>query len=114
MPGSRANASTRRATGSMTALVTWSAEAGDLQARGDRPHLLLGELLGRPERVVDGRDDQVLEHVDVLGIDGRRVDREPDELLLPGHGRLDDPAARGALDGGRLELGLDARHVLLH
>src|SRR3954465_11194932 len=100
MPGSRANASTRRATGSMTALVTWSAEAGDLQARGDLPHLLLAELLGRPERVVDGRAEHVLEPVGRVGIDGGGIDGEPGELLLPGHGRLENLQPRGALAGG--------------
>ena len=44
--------------------------------------------------------------------DGSIVDA--DELLLAGDGGADDAAAGRAVDDGRLELGLDAQHLLLH
>jgi hypothetical protein len=100
----------------MTALDTGlaAAEAGDAEAGGDRAHLLLGELLALAQALVDGGHHEVLEHLHVLGVHGGGVDDEPDQVLLAGDGRLDDAAARGSLDGGRLELLLDARHLLLH
>ncbi len=60
-----------------------------------------------PQRVVDRGHDEVLEHLDVVGVDRRRVDRDADELLLAGDRRADDAAAGRAVDDGRLELGLD-------
>src|SRR3954453_22990088 len=108
MPGSRANASTRRATGSMTALTPVSAEARDVETRGDGAHLLLGKVLRRLQGLVHRRDLEVLAHVDILGIDGRRLDGKADELLLSGDRRLHDAAAGRTFNGHRLELGLDA------
>ena len=58
--------------------------------------------------------DEVLEHLDVVGVDGRRVDRDRDERLLAGHDGADDAAAGRALDLGLGQLGLDALHLLLH
>ena len=41
----------------------------DAQAAGHRGHLLLGQLARGAEGVVDGGDDEVLEHLDVVGVD---------------------------------------------
>ena len=68
----------------------------------------------RCSSVVDRRDDEVLEHLDVGRVDRRRVDRHGQQLLLAGHGRLDDAAAGRTIDGQALELALDAQHLLLH
>ena len=45
---------------------------GIFRPAGDRAHLLLGELGRGLERVVDRGDDEVLEHLDVLGVDRGR------------------------------------------
>src|SRR6187402_751427 len=56
----------RRANASMTAFVMQSRlQPRDPQAAGDRGHLLFGDLARSAQGVVDRRDDQVLEHVDV-------------------------------------------------
>ncbi len=77
-------------------------------------HLLFRDLARRAEGLVHCGQDQVLEHVDVLRIDRRRIDRHTDEFLLPGRRRPDDTASRRTLDDGRLELRLHAQHLLLH
>src|SRR3954447_22004560 len=102
MRGRRANDWMRRATGSMTGLATTGVDLHPWQAQaaGHRGHLLFGELLRGAESVVDGGHDQVLEHLDVVGIDCGWVDRDADELLLAGHRRANDAAARGPVDHG--------------
>src|SRR6187401_2118897 len=72
MPGRRANDSMRRATGSMRGVATLGSHPRDAQAAGHRGHLLLGDLARRAQRVVDGADDEVLEHLDVVRVDRRR------------------------------------------
>ncbi len=84
------------------------------EAAGHGRHLLLGQLARRAQRVVDRRDDEVLEHLDVVGVDRRRVDGDAHQLLLPGHGRAHDATAGRAVHGGGLEFALDAQHLLLH
>jgi hypothetical protein len=53
-------------------------------AAGHGRHLLFGQLARRAQGVVDGGHDQVLEHLDVGGIDRRRIDGDADQLLLAG------------------------------
>src|SRR5438128_9985353 len=110
MPGNRENASISRATGSISVEATSrpDLEPGDLEAAGHRGHLLLGHPARRPERVVDRGDDEILEHLDVRRIDGCRVDRHRDELLLARHHRGHDATARRAVDLGAAELALAA------
>ena len=60
---------------------------GQAEAAGHGCHLLLGQLARRAERVVDRGDDEVLEHLDVVRVDRRRIDRDADELLLAGDRR---------------------------
>src|SRR5262245_14907389 len=114
IPGSRANDSISRATGSISVAATTALEARDPESAGHGSHLLLGEASRGAERVVDGGHDQVLEHLDVRRVDGGRVDRDRDELLLAGHDGLHDAAAGGAVDLGVAQLALDALHLLLH
>src|SRR3954462_9634979 len=111
----------RRATGSIRTVATrpprrcwaawaaWSAaqQAADVAEAAERrqgAHLLLGELARGVEGVVDRRDDEVLEHVDVGRVDRSRVDDHRPKLLRAGHGRADGPAAGRAFDLGRSEL----------
>ena len=65
-------------------------------------------------RLVDRGHDHVLEHLDVLGIDGVGVDLERLELEVAAHHDLDHAAARGRLDLLVLELLLRGGHVGLH
>src|SRR5215212_3976059 len=121
MPGSRLKASISFATGSMSRVATrrrrlwWSApeEAAEPAECLHRAHLLLGKAARGVERLVDGRGDEVLEHLDVVRVDGGRVDRHGHERLLAGHDGPDDAAARRAFDLGLAELGLDPLHLLL-
>jgi hypothetical protein len=50
-------------------------------AAGDALELLGGDLLGLRERLVDRGQDEVLEHLDVLGVDGLGVELD----LLQAH-----------------------------
>src|SRR5690606_33181713 len=81
--------------------------------RGHRPHLLRCGLLGLAQRVVHRRDDQVLEHVLVVG-EQTRIDRDALDVVAAGDGHLDEPGARLALDLDLRKLLLHPLHVLLH
>src|SRR5579883_785287 len=89
-------------------------EAGDFEAAGQRRHLLLSQLLGLLEAVVDGSQHQVLEGLYVVGID--RVLRDGDglQLLMAADLAGHRSAAGRALHGGVSELLLHALHALLH
>src|SRR5262245_30873715 len=114
-PGSRANASMRRATGSISGVGTRRrSHARDAEPAGHGRHLLLGDAPGVAERVVDGGDDQVLEHLDISRVDRVGIDRHRDQLLLARDDRGDDAAAGRAVDRHGLELALDAEQLLLH
>src|SRR5215212_453302 len=116
IPGSRENASINRATGSIRVDGTGrrGLEARDPEAARHRRHLLLGKPPRGSEGIVDRRDDQVLEHLDVRRVDRRRIDRDGDELLLSGDHCADDTAAGRAVHGRVAQLALDALHLLLH
>src|SRR5829696_2914361 len=87
MPGRRLNASISFATGSMSGVATRvgrsaseeAAEAAEPIEGLHRAHLLLGQAAGVVERLVDRDDHEVLEHLDVVGIDGRLIDADRDE-----------------------------------
>src|SRR5262245_57522077 len=93
-PGSRAKDSISRATGSMSGLDTRGLHPREAQPAGDGGHLLLGELASGAQRIVDRGDHEVLEHVDVVGVDDRGIDGHAHELLLAGDRRTDDAATR--------------------
>src|SRR4029079_2761335 len=98
MPGRRANDSMSLATGSMRGVATRRSHPRDAQAAGHGRHLLFGEVASRSQRVFDRGDDQVLEHLDIFGVDDRWVDGDADQLLLAGDGRTDDAATSRAVD----------------
>src|SRR5689334_6205093 len=66
IPGCDANASTARAIGSMVCTL---GHAGQLHAAGERAELVGRRFLSFAQRLVDGSHDQVLERLDVFGID---------------------------------------------
>src|SRR3954453_17593099 len=65
------------------------AEAAAAGAAGQRAHGLRGELVGRALRVADGGDDEVLQRLEVVGVDGGRRDGQRGQLARAGHGRGD-------------------------
>ena len=98
-----------------------AAHAAELLERRGRVHAAhaaagrLGlEVGGLAHRLVDRGHDHVLEHLDVLGVDRVRVDRELLELEVAGHHDLDHAAAGGRLDALVLEPLLRLHHLLLH
>src|SRR5664280_3341211 len=116
MPGSLANASMRRATGSITAdgMETDRLHPGQSEATGHGGHLRFAELPGSSQGIVDRGDDEVLEHLDVRGIHRAGVDLDAQELLFAGHGGSHDAAAGRPFEDRGRQLLLDALHVLLH
>src|SRR3954464_2899776 len=62
-------------------------------AARDRAHLFGGELAHGPVRVADGGDDEVLQGLDVVGVDRLRVDRQRRQLAAAGERGRDQPAA---------------------
>ena len=116
MPGRRANASIRRATGSMTGLATGRrSQARD--ARGRRSRRPSSARPSSREARRASLTAATTRSWSMSTSSGSTADGSmvmPDQLLLAGHGRADDAAARRAVDGRRLQLLLDARHLLLH
>src|SRR4051812_14934694 len=98
MPGSLASCCTSRAMGS-AAMRRELEEAGNPESARDLAHLLLHQLLRLEDGLVDGRDDQILQHADVARVDALRVDLEAAQLEAAGHRRRDHAAARAGLDG---------------
>src|SRR5229473_5521456 len=85
-----------------------------LQPAGQLRHLLGDMRLDAVLRLVEGGDDEILEDLDLVGIDERLVDLDPPQIALAADRHLDEPAAGGAghLDG--LELRLHLGHLGLH
>src|SRR5579859_284550 len=84
------------------------------QAHAARQGLhLRGRVLARPvQRLVDGREHEVLQQVDVFHRPG--VDRHGDQLLRAGGHDLHGTTTRRPLDSVVLELLLQLRHAVLH
>ena len=53
------------------------------KAAGHGRHLLLGQVARHAQRLVDRGKDEVLQHLDVVRVDRRRVDRDADSSCLP-------------------------------
>src|SRR5262249_6909842 len=104
MPGRRCSSSTSRTSGSGSKLElhAWRQHAADVLR-----HL----LVGLPVRIVDGGDDQILKHLDVVFRHHFRIDLERLNLLGPVDDDGDHAAAGVALD---LELGHLLLQALLH
>src|SRR5437588_4992361 len=115
-PGSRPSSSMSSWTGPAytprppASLTEQAAEAAEIEAT----HRLLRQGLGPAHGVMDGGEDEILEHLDVVGVDRGGIDRHRLELHGAGHPHLDGAAARLALDDllGRRRLGL--HDLLLH
>ena len=94
-PGSLLNSSIRRATGAIRPLTerssTHARQAGQAEPSGHGRHPLPLELLAASDRVVHRGQDEVLQHLDLRGIDRSGVD-------------LDQAAAKLNIDTGRLRL----------
>ena len=73
--------------------------ARDVEAAGDGAHLLVGEFVDAADGLVDSSHDHVLQHIDILGIEGIGIDGEVDELHLAVNGHLDHTAAGRGVDG---------------
>src|SRR3954467_10935374 len=99
-------------------LVGWVwSEPGGTEApggSGEGAHRLGGEFVPPSLGVPDGGDDQVLQRLEVVRVDGGGRDREPGQLTAAGHGRNDQFAARGTGDFGVRELLLGCDQLLLH
>src|SRR4051794_3414206 len=120
-PGSRPSSSMRSWTAPsyIDGLQTRQAETAEAitepaHATRDRAHLLGRELADGAVRVAHGGDDQVLQGLHVVGVDRLRVDGQRSQLAAAGERGGDQPAARGAGDLGRRQLGLRRGELLLH
>src|SRR5215218_4834450 len=112
IPGSRPSSSIRSWT--EPSYMSQPQAGWQPHALGDAAEAVGGQVLGLAQALVDGGRYQVAEHLDVVGVQGGRVDR--DRLhrrvaLDPGGHHA---AAGGALDDllGQLRLGL--LHLALH
>ena len=83
-----------------------SSRAGDLQPAHHALHLLTELLVDLPVRVVDRRDDQVLQHLHVVFRDDFGIDLDRLQLLVAA-----DDDGHHAAAGGRLDAQLG--HLLL-
>src|SRR5947209_6291581 len=120
-PGSRPSSSIRSWTAPsyIEGLQPRQAETAEAvtepaHAARDRAHLLGGQFLDRPLRIAHGCDHEVLQRLDVVGVDRLRVDGQRRQLTPAGEGRGDHPAAGAARDLGRGKVGLGCRQLLLH
>src|SRR5947209_14787412 len=89
-------------------------QAEAAEAAGERAHLLLGQVGRDARRVTDGSDHEVLQRLDVVRVDGLRVDVQLQQLAGAGHLRGDETAAGTALDLSVTELGLRSHELFLH
>ena len=85
----------------------------DAEAAGHLPHLDGDQALRAADALVDGGDDQVLDHLDVLRVEQRRLDANADHLELAVDRGRDHAAAGAGLDGAARELVLDVGEPLL-
>src|SRR5215217_86099 len=138
MPGSLPSSMTRRWTGGASSCLPLLAPRGPVGSRAaarkptaepaepaerverrGRVHAagagqLALQLHRLAQRLVDRGHDHVLQHLDVLGVDGVGVDRERLELEVAAHRDLDHAAAGRSLDELVLELLLSGQHLFLH
>ena len=76
--------------------------------------VLRGELVGRALGVVQGGDDEVLQRLQVVGVDRGRGDGDGGDVAASGHRRRHQTAAGRAGDLGVRELLLRGDQLLLH
>src|SRR4051812_41755095 len=113
MPGRRCSCSISLVSGSgrLIGQSAASKHAGDFQAAHHPAHLLLHAFVGLALRVVDRRENQVLQHLDIVFRYRFGIDLQREHLLGAVHGHGDHAAAGVALD---LHLGHLLLHALLH
>src|SRR5438128_1869965 len=87
--------------------------AGDLETGGELAHLGLDHLLRLPQRLVARGEDQVLEHLRILGVDDLAVDLDREQLLLAVALDGDHAAARRRVDFLLGDFLLQRLHLLL-
>src|SRR5207253_640349 len=85
----------------------------EAEAAGHLPHLVGHQLLRRPDALVDRRDDQVLQHLDVGCLEQRGLDADLYQLELAVDDRRHHPAPGARLDGTGADLLLHRRELLL-
>src|SRR3954452_13240549 len=84
------------------------------EAAGERPHAAGGEFVDGAGGVAEGGDDQILQALDVVRVDGGGWDRHRGELALAGHGDAYQAAAGRAGDLLLRQLLLRGSQLLLH
>src|SRR5687767_11874114 len=116
-PGRRCSSSTSLARGSVRLdkgrlSIQSRSESGNLEpGRQHAAHLLLHLLVDLPVRVVDGREDQVLQHLDIVFRHRFGIDREALHALAAVHDNGDHAAAGRGFDA---RFGHLLREALLH
>src|SRR5437867_4325585 len=86
----------------------------DLEAAGHAAEPLRGELARLRERVAERGAHEILQGLDIVGIDRVLLDAHVLDLLRAAEDDDDRAATRGAFDGRLGEFGLRFRHVGLH
>ena len=105
----------------MTQITDLAAEVTQIDPWREAAHALGLALLSLSQALTHSRDDEILEHLDVVGIDDTGIDRHRLEMAGSGDDRLHHPAPSRPLDGlgcqrflGRGHLGLHLLHLLHH
>src|SRR5258708_6184498 len=111
MPGSFASSWMTRRIGSDVDIGLY--QAGHHHACNLR-ELRLPELLGLLDAFIRSREDEILQHPFVVGIDHVLLDLDVDDFLGAVHLDLDHAAAGRRLDDPLLELEVELLELLLH
>src|SRR4051794_2584755 len=85
-----------------------------VQATGELPHFVLGQLGRLFLRLVDGDEDEILQHLYVLGIGTAWIDFPAGDRSLPIRFARDHAAASRGSNGLLFQLGLHLLHARLH
>src|SRR5215472_2264501 len=88
--------------------------ARQLQATRELMHFLLGMSRDFSPRIVECGDDQILQHLDLFGVDQRPIDFHLLKIALAVQRQLDSATAGDTDHLDSLELGLHLGHLLLH
>src|SRR5690606_33218842 len=86
----------------------------DVEAAGHLGHLLRRQLPRLAQGLVDRRDHHILQHLDVVRIDGLGINADADDLLVAVGDCAHHAAASAGLHGLAPQLLLDPGHLLLH
>src|SRR3954454_8534098 len=109
-PGRRPSSSIR----SWTAPSYTGSETRQAQPAGERTHPVLSEIGGRTRGVTNRGDNEVLQSLDIVRIDGLGVDLKALELAGSAHGCAHQPAPGMSFDLEVGELLLRGHQLLLH